>query len=406
MPSWLVPLNELTPDQRRAVELDTTDSKVIIGVPGSGKTMVLVHRAYFLREKFNVSPERFHIFVFTKVLKDYIRTDLNLLDIPESCVKTFDSWCVDFHKKHISYKLPRKNRGIDFEAIKENVLNEILSDSSSKEMFDFILIDEGQDLNDTSYSILKRISKHLTVCMDHNQQIYDQRPEENEILKILGLRRRNVALLGAYRCCPYIVDLASEFIDDKFERDAFINQSFTDYAGRLTPLLYKAKDFNDELERLMGIIRDRQMRDKRIGILLPSRKCIYGMANDLVSHGLEVEIQTRKEDKIGRLNFSTANPKLITYYSAKGLTFDSVLLPRLSPGFFKRQSEERLRRLLFVGITRATDWVYMSTIDGEELSLLNDLEELAQTKKVTIQSWNEFQPAQGITDEDEDDYPF
>jgi DNA helicase IV len=121
----------------------------------------------------------------------------------------------------------------------------------------------------------------------------------------------------------------------------------------LTPLLYKAKDFNDELERLMGIIRDRQMRDKRIGILLPSRKCIYGMANDLVSHGLEVEIQTRKEDKIGRLNFSTANPKLITYYSAKGLTFDSVLLPRLSPGFFKRQSEERLRRLLFVGITRA-----------------------------------------------------
>jgi hypothetical protein len=48
----------------------------------------------------------------------------------------------------------------------------------------------------------------------------------------------------------------------------------------------------------------------------------------------------------------------------------------------------------------------MSTIDGEELSLLNDLEELAQTKKVTIQSWNKFQPAQGITDEDEDDYPF
>ncbi|MBE9569861.1 MAG: AAA family ATPase, partial [Proteobacteria bacterium] len=205
MPSWLVPLNELTPDQRRAVELDATDPKVIIGVPGSGKTMVLVHRAYFLRERFNVSPERFHIFVFTNVLKDYIRTDLNLLDIPESCVKTFDSWCMDFHKKHISYKLPRKNRGIDFEAIRENVLNEILSDSSSKEMFDFILVDEGQDLNETSYSILKRISKHITVCMDHNQQIYDQRPEENEILKILGLRRRNVALLGAYRCCPYIV---------------------------------------------------------------------------------------------------------------------------------------------------------------------------------------------------------
>lgn len=412
MPSWLVPINELTPDQRRAVEQDTNGPKIIIGAPGSGKTMVLVHRAKYLQERFNISPERYHIFVYTNVLKDYIRADLSLLDIPESCVTTFDSWCVNYHRKNIGYNLPKTNDITDFGAIKENVLDAVVSDPNSRDMFDYILVDEGQDLDVTSYAILKEISKHITVCMDHKQQIYDQRPEENEILQILGLKRRNVALLGAYRCCPYIVDLASELIDDEFEREAFINQSFTDYAGRLTPLIYNAKDFNDEFERLIEIIRDRQMKDKRIGILLPSKRYMHGIANDLVDRGLKIEIQTKWEGEVGKLDFNTTNPKLMTYYSAKGLTFDSVLLPRLSPEFFTRESGERLRRLLFVGITRATDWVYMSTVNGRELSLLKELKRLAQDRKVTIQSWNEPQFTHEISDEsdkivdDEDDYPF
>lgn len=412
MPSWLVPINELTQAQRKAVELDTTEPKVIIGAPGSGKTMVLLHRAKYLQERYNVSPKRFHIFVFTNVLKDYIRSDIGLLDIPESCITTFDSWCVNFHKNNIGSRLPRANKMTDFDAVRENVLRTLGQDQNLRDIFDYILVDEGQDLNETSYAIFKKISKHITVCMDHKQQIYDQRPEENEILQILGLKKRNVALLGAYRCCPYIVDLASEFIENDFEKDAFINQSFTSNPGRLTPLFYSAKDFNDELERLIEVIRDRQMIDKRIGILLPSKKHIYGMANDLIDHGLEVEIQTRKEEKVGKLNFSTTNPKLITYYSAKGLTFDSVLLPRLLPGFFKRESKDRLKRLLFVGITRATEWVYMSTINGRELSLLKELENLAQQRKITIQSWNELKSVQDHSDkaeeitDDEDDYPF
>ena len=173
---------------------------------------------------------------------------------------------------------------IDFGAVRENVLAEVNDNPQTWEIFDFILVDEGQDLDETFYGIIKRISQHITVCMDHKQQIYDQRPEENEILHILGLKKRNVALLGAYRCCPYIVDLASEFIENDFEKNAFINQSFTSNPGRLTPLFYAAKDFNDELERLIEVIRDRQMIDKRIAILLPSKKYIYGMANDLIDH--------------------------------------------------------------------------------------------------------------------------
>ena len=144
MPSWLVPINELTQAQRKAVELDTTEPKVIIGAPGSGKTMVLVHRAKYLQEIDNVSPQRLHIFVFTNVLKDYIRSDIRLLDIPESCVTTFDSWCVDFHKKNIGYRLPRANKMTDFDAIRENVLEKLSQDKKLQDIFDYIFVDEGQ----------------------------------------------------------------------------------------------------------------------------------------------------------------------------------------------------------------------------------------------------------------------
>ena len=68
MNPWLLTLEELTPDQLRAVELKPSEHRLIFGGPGSGKTQVLLHRARHLMDLWNVSPEHFRIFVFTKVL--------------------------------------------------------------------------------------------------------------------------------------------------------------------------------------------------------------------------------------------------------------------------------------------------------------------------------------------------
>jgi superfamily I DNA/RNA helicase len=61
------------------------------------------------------------------------------------------------------------------------------------------------------------------------------------------------------------------------------------------------------------------------------------------------------------LDFASDNPKVLTYHSAKGLTFDSVLLPRLVRSSFASVKEPRMERMLFVAISRATRWVYLST---------------------------------------------
>ena len=84
------------------------------------------------------------------------------------------------------------------------------------------------------------------------------------------------------------------------------------------------------------------------------------------------------------IDFSTARPKLMPYPSAKGLTFDTVLMPRLVGGLFAHLTPERLERWLFVGITRATQWVYFSTINDNRFMFLKRFQELGHQGQITI----------------------
>ena len=68
--------------------------------------------------------------------------------------------------------------------------------------FDFVLVDEGQDLDGDAFALLNDLAPHVTVAMDHKQQIYDEGCGETEIIRALGLRRSNLTLLDAFRCCP------------------------------------------------------------------------------------------------------------------------------------------------------------------------------------------------------------
>lgn len=58
MATWLVPPSDLTTEQIRAIELPTDEHKVVMGGPGSGKTMVLLHRARHLAQVGNVPPDQ------------------------------------------------------------------------------------------------------------------------------------------------------------------------------------------------------------------------------------------------------------------------------------------------------------------------------------------------------------
>lgn len=379
MATWLIPPSDLTTEQIRAVEQSCDEHKVIMGGPGSGKTMVLLHRANHLAQLGNVPPERFRVFVYTNVLSTYIKSALDMLDIPESCVCTFDDWCKQYYKEHVNARTPwdKVAKRPDFEAIREGVFNHASKAGKTKKPFDFVLVDEGQDLDPQCYAILTSLADHVTVCMDHNQQIYDQGGNEADILKQLGLKRRQVALLETFRCCPYITQMASLYIPDEKQRGAYLQQTRTAQVDIETPLLYRTAGFEDEKQMLLDMVKLRIQKGDRLAILLPMKRQVFGFAKGLREAGIEVETQ---DD----LDFTSDTPKLITYHSAKGLTFDSVLLPRLTARSFPSISSLRIERLLFVAMTRATRWAYMST-DGQ-LPHMERLESLIASKKISVRS--------------------
>ncbi len=375
--SWLIPREELTREQVRAIEMDPKEHRVILGGPGSGKTQILLHRGRFLQEAFRVAPERFRIFVYTNALRTYIHSALNLLDLPDDSVSTLDAWCGKFHTENIGRRLPwnKEAKCRDFGTIREAVVKKI-SESGNKP-FDFVLVDEAQDLDATALKLLKAMSNHVTVCADHKQQLYDHGSEISEILRTLGVKRSNVTLLETYRCCPYIVSLAAELIDDPTEREQYVRQLKTSQAERETPLLYCASDAEDETRQMIDLARTRLNKGERVAVLFPQKRQAFGYAKALEEAGIQAE-------NPNDLDFTTDKPKLMPYHSAKGLTFDSVILPRLTPRSFGTMSTDRIKHLLFVGITRAIKWAAMITTQSNGFAPLARLTPPAGLRCLTV----------------------
>lgn len=385
---WLVPRNSLTLYQEKAVELKPDEHRIILGAPGSGKTMVLLHRAVYLRSILKAPDNRFKIFVYNNVLKTYIKSAFELLGLPENSVSTFAKWCIDYHRAKIPGRLPTVpgTNYHDYPMIHKMVLKHIKSFPSGLPLFDFVLVDEGQDLDGVAFEIIKCIAGHVTVCMDHKQRIYEQGSSEAEVAKKLGVSTKNLHLLDAFRCCPYIAKIASQLIPNIEEREQYLNQVRTDQGARQTPLLYYVYDYNDEMRRLVEIIKTRQQMGDKIAILFHFNKHVFGYAKGLEQAGIPVEVpRARAGSDYFQVDFSSDKPKVLTFHGVKGLTFDTIIMPQLNKRCFPHLEEDQIERLLFVGITRATKWVYMSSTENSQLPALRKLHFLETAGCLTIQ---------------------
>jgi len=380
--SWLLHRTELTPEQLRIVEMSPESHRLILGPPGSGKTQVLVHRAAYLARNYNSKPERFKVLVFTNVIKEYIRSGIKFLDIPEDSVCTFDRLCLDIYQSNISRSIPRRNGKPDFGMVQSSVLSLVKKSPKIQRSQDFILVDEGQDLVPEAHEMIYLMANHVSVFADPQQKIFEDGASEDSILSSLRIPHRSISLLGAYRNSPYVSQLAACFIADPATKQKYLSQMHTVQKVRERPLLFKASSYEEEMDRLVEIIRARMMMSERIGIFVPTNRHVHGLAKGMKELGIEVE----KAIKRGEYDFDNACPKIATYHQAKGLTFDTVIMPRLANNAFGRLKQAVRQKILFVGIARATQWVYMSTVQGQEISELDVLNKSENKSAIEIQT--------------------
>jgi len=86
---------------------------------------------------------------------------------------------------------------------------------------------------------------------------------------------------------------------------------------------------------------------------------------------------------------------------AKGLPFDSVLLPRLTERSFPWVRGVARQRILFVGIARATQWVYLSTVNNYEISEMEILRRAEAEGHLVIQERDDFRAREEEPEEDD-----
>jgi superfamily I DNA/RNA helicase len=367
--------SQLTREQRSIVEVRPDRHHLVMGPPGSGKTQVLLHRARWLRDRAHTPPDRFRIFVYTNVLSQFIRQSLDYLAIPPGTVQTFDDWCGDLWGKLVGGrkpKVPAPGKGLDYQAIRRGVAAALQKTPGAAPLLDFAMVDEGQDLDAYAYQILRAAVPHVSVFADARQQIFEGGLGEAEILTALGVAQQTAALLPAFRNSPDVAKLASYF-GNHFDG---LNYSAKD---RQKPCFYVAADWDDEIDQMAIIIREQMRLNHKVCIIVPTNRDLYGVAKRLTERGVPVEKATPPRGGAPHADFNSLTPKIATYHSAKGLTFDCVILPKLVENNFQRVTGPRRHRLLLVGITRATQWVYLSTVRGYELKEVTRLRE-AETK--------------------------
>ncbi len=358
--NWFIPFNQLTAEQQKIVSLGTEVNRVLFGGPGSGKTIILLHRAYYLLKAKHVPADRIHIFVYNNTLLSFIQSGLLALGLDPSMASTLDSWCYHYYQSNIGKKIPREQdtSSPDFGEIRKQTYEKIVT-TNSLPRYDALMVDEGQDLDEICYRIFTKLSKHTTVACDFKQQIYKIDENQENLLFMLNAKNSYSTLNRLVRCTPGVANTAEAFIvDDKLKQE-FRKQIDLIERRDQVPVLQIAPYSSIESSELMKQIKMRVNNGDSVGIVFPTNKTLFGFVKAALKEGIEIETPT--ETKFSKAHdFNNLSPKAFTIFGIKGLTFDVVLTPFLQHRFYAQMNPDRLLKSLFVAVTRAVHWVYFS----------------------------------------------
>lgn len=320
---WMIKESELDDDQIEVLNSTLDKSCIVEGRAGSGKSVLALIKAQRIQKE---RGDSYKIIVFTKALCDYMnagRQDLGL-------------------RNYFSYHWEWKNRQRCSPA-------------------DYIIVDEIQDFDEGEIKeFVSAARKNFFFFGDTAQSLYEglkTTVSVGNIVRVLPMDKnpkhfslyRNYRLpLGVAKFVQYVgVDL-EPFGGEKIYRSE----------ERTVP---RVLQYGSLGEQIAAIKRIRERNDfSDVAILVPDNEMVKTVGDLL--RGFGVNFEQRYNDKadyqrsIDSLNFSTSNPKVMTYHSAKGLQFETVFLPGVERFYDDGKSR---RKALYVAMTRTYRHLYV-----------------------------------------------
>ncbi|HNL85715.1 MAG TPA: 3'-5' exonuclease [Methanoregulaceae archaeon] len=357
--------------------------RILCGVAGSGKTVLLISRARFLHDQ---DPDaKILLLCYNVSLATYLKQVLS----GYSNIRAihFDGWA----RNNGIYRMRDSTTGtVETDpSLGARFLEHLNKRAGDFRKYDSILIDEAQDFHPTWFSCILPAMKDpddgdLLIVCDGNQGI---RPIETITWKSLGIKasgrsmHRTLDLDKNYRNTREILTLASHFAlnespntDDSFGLIP-VNPAQARRHGP-KPYLIRCLDHSDECKHIVQIVKNLlkgQLPDGTMGSAFKPEEIgiIYRRSSAKEKEylmGLREEISQISPVIWLSENYSTRSQvlepgvKIQTVDSAKGLQYRAVII--LWPDLFRpfNHNDESLeKRRFYVALTRAEDLVVLTS---------------------------------------------
>jgi len=370
--------------------------QIVKGPPGSGKTLVLVHRCRFL--SLHYPDVKNILFVcYNIALASYIKRLVQEqgLGVGPGAIRVHHFY--ELCSALLGEKLEYEGQRADYYAlIVAECLDRISKRCAHIGPFDAVLVDEGQDFDADMFRVLRgllRDDRDLVIAVDSEQNLYHKKARLAQTWRSLGIEAqgRVTTLSRIYRSTREIVEFSHRLIGKEpppSRADADGNQlplpGFEELHGEPPGLVecsdsgevggFLVRDISRRLEceeykrsEIAVIYDDKQYgeTDAPSGFAYGSREYAERLKERLEVAGIPVEWVSESVHSKKSFDITTDRVSLLSVHSAKGIDFDLVYLIEPGRGLCgKTVPEERLGSI-YVAVTRAKHRLQVVCVRGD-----------------------------------------
>ncbi len=348
--------------------------RVIHGVAGSGKTMILGYRAEYLAKSVTSKP------VLVLCFNEPLATKLDAVFTSKGLAgqvhaRNIHKWC---RQQLVAYGQPLPPDGPGFfDGLIEYVIRAVDRKQIPEGQYQAILIDEGHDFRPEWLKLVTQMvdpnTNSLLVLYDDAQSIYERKRKRDFSFKSVGIQAqgRTTILKINYRNTRQILHTASLIAADLLKPE--------DKDDDGVPLLQPVSCGRDGAQPLIVRLPSQREEANKVAELLAAAHqegYAWGDMAVLCRHHSEMEncsgaLARRKMPHQVRKSGSKFDPlsnaiKVMTMHASKGLEFPVVAVPGVGQMPGSREDPHDEARLLYVAATRATQRLMMLVSgDGE-----------------------------------------
>ncbi|QRP64933.1 NERD domain-containing protein [Rhodanobacter sp. FDAARGOS 1247] len=356
------------------------EHRVIHGVAGSGKTMILGFRAMQLARELT---KPILVLCYNRTLAARLEQLIGERGLGEKVqVYNFHKWC---RKMLVAYNepLPAGSGKAFIEALPPAVIAGVDRSQIPRAQYGAVLVDEGHDFEPDWYKLIVQMidpaTNSLLVLYDDAQNIYGNPNRRKISWKSLGVQAqgRTTILKLNYRNTLEILSVARAFAQDLLA--ARLDDADGDgvplippeSAGRrgAVPELVRTDTARAQMDVLIARLRDEHAHGR------PYSEMAVIYRNQWEGEKLHevlkrLDIPSRLADNAGKQTLFVVEDsvKLVTMHSSKGLEFPFVIIPGIGGLPKEGQSEADEARLLYVAMTRATEHLLLIHHDDSVFS--------------------------------------